>query len=61
MTERPPDHDDDWPEPIHTPEQRERAAKAYATTFGLRRKLLRYAYLVLGLLVILVIVLALTH
>jgi hypothetical protein len=61
MSDHPRDEDDDWPEPIHTPEQRERAAKAYEATFGLRRKALRYGYLALGVLAILVIVLLLTH
>ena len=63
MTERPKDDDDDddWPEPIHTPEERERAEKAWTATFGLRRKALRYGYLALAVLAILVIVLVLTH
>jgi len=62
MTEPPKDQDDDdWPEPIHTPEERERASKAWAATFDLRRKALRYGYLALGVLAILVIVLVLTH
>jgi len=63
MTERPTDEeeDDDWPDPIHTPEERERATKAFTATFDLRRRVLRYAYLALALLVVLVIILALTH
>ncbi len=62
MTDRPTDDkDDDWPEPIHTPEERERANKAYLATFALRRKVLHWAYVVLGLLVVLVIIVALTH
>jgi len=61
MTERNTDDDDDWPEPIHTPEERQRATKAFGATFDLRRKVLRYAYLALGILVVLVIILALTH
>lgn len=61
MTGRPNDEDDDWPEPVHTPEERKRADKAFEATFDLRRKALRYGYLVLGVLVILVIVLLLTH
>lgn len=61
MAERPTNEDDDWPEPIHTPEERERATKAFTSTFGLRRRVLRYAYLVLALLVVIVIILALTH
>jgi hypothetical protein len=61
MTERPTDEDDDWPEPIHTPEERERATKAFNATFDLRRKVLRYAYLALGLLVVVVIIVALTR
>jgi hypothetical protein len=61
MTEHPSDEDDDWPAPIHTPEERKRADKAYEATFDLRRKALRYGYLVLGVLVILVIVLLVTH
>ena len=61
MPDRPTDDDDDWPEPIHTPEERERAEKAYGATFDLRRRALRYAYLALGLLVVLVIIVALTR
>lgn len=61
----PPDKtpldDDGWPEPIKTPEELERATKAYSATFELRRRVLRYAYIALGVLVVLVIVLALTH
>ncbi len=49
------------PSPIQTPEERERATKAFTATFDLRRRVLRYAYLVLALLVVLVIILALTH
>jgi hypothetical protein len=61
MTGRPADDDDDWPEPIHSPAERERATKAFTATFDLRRRVLRWAYLVLALLVVLVIILALTH
>ncbi len=53
--------DDDWPEPIHTEEERKRAEEAYAATFNLRRRVLRYGYLVLGVLIIVVVILALTH
>ena len=53
--------DDDWPEPIHTEEERKRAEEAYAATFNQRRRVLRYGYLVLAILVIVVIILALTH
>ncbi len=56
-----PDDRDDWPEPIHTDEERRRAEAAYAATFALRRRVLRWAYIVLGLLIVLVVVLALTH
>lgn len=56
-----PDDEDDWPEPIHTPEERERAEKAYEKTYDLRRRVLRYAYFALAVLVVIVIVLALTH
>ncbi len=55
------DEDDDWPEPISSDEELERARRAFQDTFGLRRRVLRYAYLVLGLLIVLVIVLALTR
>lgn len=55
------DEDDDWPEPISSDEELERARHAYQETFGLRRRVLRYAYLVLGLLIVLVIVLAITR
>jgi hypothetical protein len=53
--------DDDWPDPISTDEQLERARRAFRDTFELRRRVLRYAYLVLGLLIVLVIVLAVTR
>jgi hypothetical protein len=56
-----PDDKDDWPEPIHTEEERQRAEAAYAATYALRRRVLRWAYVVLGLLVLLVVILALTH
>ena len=56
------DHDDDdWPEPIQTPEERKRADEAFEATFATRRRILRYAYLGLAVRVILVIVLAITH
>jgi hypothetical protein len=61
MSDPRDDGDDDWPEPIHTPEERERARKAYEATYNLRRRVLRYGYVALAVLVILVIVLALTH
>lgn len=61
MTEHRTDDDDDWPEPIHTPEERKRASSAFSATFDLRRKALRYAYLALGLLIVIVIIVALTH
>lgn len=61
MTDHPNDDDDDWPEPIHTPEERKRATEAYEATFGIRKKALRWGYVVLGVLVILVIVLYFTH
>ncbi|HWH13472.1 MAG TPA: hypothetical protein VNT51_01920 [Miltoncostaeaceae bacterium] len=53
--------DDDFPEPIRDPEQLARAQAAYRSTFDLRRRVLRYAYVVLGLLVLLVVILALTR
>lgn len=56
-----PDSDDDWPEPIHTEQERRRAEAAYAATLDLRRRVLRWAYIVLGLLIVLVVVLALTR
>jgi len=55
------DDDDDWPEPIHTDEERDRAEQAYAKTFDQRKRVLRYAYLVLGILVLVVVVVALVH
>ncbi len=61
MTDRPTDDDDDWPEPIHTAEERERAATAYEATFNLRRRVLRYAYVAIAVLAILAIILGLTH
>ncbi len=55
------DEDDDFPPPIEDPDEIERARRAYEGTFALRRRMLRYAYLVLGLLVLLVVILALTR
>jgi len=55
------DDDDRWPEPIHDDEELERARKAFADTYSIRRRILRYAYVVVGLLAIVVIVLALTR
>lgn len=52
------DDEDDFPPPLTDPEEIERAKQAYASTFDLRRKALRYAYVVLGLLIVLVIYLA---
>jgi hypothetical protein len=56
-----PGDDEDWPEPMHTPEEFDRATKAYEATFSQRRRVLRYAYVALGVLVILAIVVALIH
>jgi len=61
MTENRRDDDDDWPEPIQSEEELQRAKRAFADTLGLRRRVLRYAYVALSLLVVLVIVLALTR
>lgn len=55
------DDEDDFPPPLESPEELERARKAYDATFQLRRKVLRYGYLVLGLLILLVIILAITR
>lgn len=57
----PNDDDDDWPEPIHTDAERKRAEEAYAATFNLRRRVLRWAYLVIAVLVVIVIIVALTR
>jgi len=53
--------EDDFPEPVRDPEQLERAHAAYRSTFDMRRRVLRYAYVVLALLVLLVVILALTR
>lgn len=58
MANTPRDEDDDFPPPLTDPEDIARAKAAYASTFDLRRKALRYAYVVLALLVLLVIYLA---
>ena len=52
------DDDDDWPEPEHDPEKLENARRRYAATRELRRRILRWAYGILAILLILVIVLA---
>ncbi|MCB0882977.1 MAG: hypothetical protein KDC33_12285 [Thermoleophilia bacterium] len=53
-----PDEDDDFPPPLKDPDDIARAKAAYNSTFELRRRALRYAYVVLGLLIVLVIYLA---
>ena len=52
------DDDDDWPEPEHDPEKLESARRRFAETRELRRRVLRWAYAVLAVLLIVVIVLA---
>lgn len=55
------DDEDDFPPPIQDEEELQRAREAYRSTFDVRRRMLRYAYVVLGLLVLLVIILAITR
>ena len=55
---RYPDEDDDFPAPLTDPNDIARARAAYQSTFDLRRRALRYAYVVLGLLIVLVLYLA---
>lgn len=52
--------DDDWT-PDHDPESLERRREAIAEIAGARRRLLRWVYGILGILLIVVIVLAYTH
>ncbi len=53
--------DDDWPKPLSDPEEIAKARDAFADTYSIRRRILRYAYVVVGLLAVVVIVLALTR
>ena len=55
------DDDDDWAELDTSPEAREERRKAWAATREMRQRVLRWAYGILGLLLILVIVLWLTN
>jgi hypothetical protein len=52
------DDDDEWPEPERDPEKLDIARQRLASTFDLRKRILRWTYAVLGLLLILVILLA---
>jgi hypothetical protein len=52
------DDDDEWPEPERDPEKLEIARQRFASTLDLRKKILRWTYAALGLLLILVILLA---
>ncbi len=52
------DDDDEWPEPERDPEKLELARQRFASTIEVRKRILRWTYAVLGLLLILVIVLA---
>ena len=53
------DDDDDWPEPERDPEKLEAARRRIAAaTRGSRRRLLRWTYAGLGILLIVVILLA---
>ena len=50
------DDDDEWAELDDSPEAREERRKGYASTFEIRRRALRWAYGILALLILLVIV-----
>jgi hypothetical protein len=52
------DDDDDWPEPERDPEKLEIARQRFAATLETRKRVLRWTYAALGLLLILVILLA---
>jgi hypothetical protein len=55
------DDEDEWPEPDRDPESLERRRRAIGEVASARRRLLRWAYAGLGILLIVVIVLALTR
>jgi hypothetical protein len=62
MAENRWDDEDDWPEPEHDPEVLGHAREELARGGNeLRRRVLRYVYFGLAVLVILVVVLALTR
>lgn len=52
------DDEDDWPEPERDPEKLAIARERIASLAGVRRRILRWTYAGLGLLLILVILLA---
>jgi hypothetical protein len=52
------DDDDKWPEPERDPEKLEITRQRLASTFYLRKRILRWTYAALGLLLILVVLLA---
>ena len=52
------DDDDEWPEPERDPEKLEITRQRLASSFDLRKRILRWTYAGLGVLLILVILLA---
>jgi hypothetical protein len=55
------DDDDDWPPPERDPEALEHTRRTLRGTFGLRQRALRWAYGIIGLIVIAIVVIAVTR
>ena len=55
------DDNDEWPKPLSDPDEIERAREAFAATADVRRRVFRYAYVGVVVLVVLVVILALTR
>ena len=55
------DKNDDWPEPERDPEKLKHAREVFAATAGTRRRMISYAFMVVGVLALLVVILALTR
>jgi hypothetical protein len=50
--------DDDWPEPERDPEKLERARRSIAGIADLRRRLLRWAYAIIFVLLVVIVLVA---
>jgi hypothetical protein len=55
------DKDDDWPEPERDPEKLAHAREVFAQSAALRQRIIRYTFMVVGVLALLVVILALTR
>jgi hypothetical protein len=55
------DKDEEWPEPERDPKKLEHAREVFAATAGTRQRMIRYAYMIVGVLALAVVILALTR